>query len=457
MAGSNNKCASRREGREHVIAAKMRHESYLASHAAFQRNLAGNGCAPWQRLRQRAIERFADLGFPTLKDEDWRFTNLAPLAAVGFELAGPEQALAGSKHAVDLAGICLEFVGGQRPVLRSGAAALTNGVVVSSLADAVLRHRDLVETHLARYADYEKQPFTALNTAFLRDGVFVYLPRGAMVEQPIHLRFVGGAVDKPLAYHRRCLVVAEAGAHARIVESYEGTAGTYFTNGVTEFALGEDTVLEYTRLQKEGPAAFHVATVQVRQDRGSRFSAFSLSDGAALARTDLNVVLDAEACECTLNGLYLASAEQLVDNHTRIDHARPHCTSHELYKGILSGRAHGVFNGKIYVHPDAQKTDARQTNKTLLLSDEAVIDTKPQLEIYADDVKCTHGASIGQLDDEAIFYLRSRGIGRAAARRLLTYAFANEVIERVGIEPLRARLERALRERPVEQPAGEAP
>jgi Fe-S cluster assembly protein SufD len=207
---------------------------------------------------------------------------------------------------------------------------------------------------------------------------------------------------------------------------------------VTEVVVEENASLEYHRLQRESKDAYHIATVQVRQERNSRFTSHAVALGGALARTDLNVVLDAEGSECTLNGLYMASGERLIDNHTRIDHARPHCTSHELYKGILDGRARGVFNGRIVVHRDAQKTDARQTSKTLLLSDDAIIDANPQLEIYADDVKCTHGASIGQLDAEALFYLRTRGIGPAEARRLLTYAFANDILSRIGIESLRA-------------------
>jgi Fe-S cluster assembly protein SufD len=222
----------------------------------------------------------------------------------------------------------------------------------------------------------------------------------------------------------------------------------YFTNVVTEIVAGTNSVLDYYRVQEESKSSFHIATVQVQQERGSNVTSGVFARGGALARTDLNVVLDGEGCECTLNGLYQADGEQLVDNHTRIDHARPRCTSHELYKGLLAGRARGVFNGKIYVHRDAQKTDARQTNQTLLLSDEAVIDTKPQLEIYADDVKCTHGATVGQLDEEQVFYLRTRGIDKASARQLLTYAFANEILSRIRIEPLRDRLEAAIKETP---------
>jgi Fe-S cluster assembly protein SufD len=230
-----------------------------------------------------------------------------------------------------------------------------------------------------------------------------------------------------------------------LVETYAGPENsTYFTNAVTEVVLDDGAALDHYKVQREGRAAFHVATLQVHQDRASHFSSHFISLGGGLVRNEVNAVLDAEGCECTLNGLYLASARQHIDNHTVIDHAKPHCTSHELYKGILAGHARGVFNGKIFVRQDAQKTDAKQTNKTLLLSEDATINTKPQLEIYADDVKCTHGATVGQLDETALFYLRSRGIGLAAARGLLTYAFANDIISRVRVEPIRARLEESL-------------
>jgi Fe-S cluster assembly protein SufD len=400
-----------------MVAVKERKNDYLSSFSRFE-ELFSADAPPLRRLRRAAIERFAALGFPTLKDEEWRFTNLAPLTRVTFESAEPDAVPQATKQ--------------------------PDGVLVCGLAEALARYPALVEPHLARLADYESHAFTALNTAFLRDGAFVHIPAGTAVEEPINLTFVATASDRPVVWHRRCLIVAGPDSRASIVESYHGSEGIYFTNAVTEVVVAEHAALDYYRVQREGKEAFHVGSVQVRQDRGSRFTSHAFALGGALARTDLNVVLDAEGCECRLNGLYLASSNQLIDNHTRIDHARPRCASHELYKGILDGRARGVFNGKIYVHRDAQKTDARQTNKTLLLSDDAVIDAKPQLEIYADDVKCTHGASIGRLDEEAIFYLRTRGIGRDEARRLLTYAFANDIIGRVRIDPLRAALEEAV-------------
>ncbi len=401
-----------------MFAVMEERDHYCSSFSAWEERFAGDAAAPLSRLRRAAMERFSELGFPTLHDEEWRFTNLASLLKVPFE-PGEEE-------------------------FRLQRSALPAGVLVCSLAEAMGRYPNFVEPHLARYADWENNTFTALNTAFLRDGAFVYVPAGKIVEEPIYLPFIAAESATPLVWHRRCLIVMGPDSQARIVESYDGAERVYFTNAVTEVVVARNSVLDHYCLQRESKKAFHMATVQVHQDQGSRFTSHSFALGGAIARTNLNVVLDAEACEATLNGLYLASGDQLIDNHTRIDHVRPRCTSHELYKGILDGRARGVFNGKIQVYPDAQKTDARQTNKTLLLSGDAMIDAKPQLEIYADDVKCTHGASIGQLDEEQIFYLRTRGLDRQSASRLLTYAFANDIVNRIEIAALRAQLEEVL-------------
>jgi Fe-S cluster assembly protein SufD len=391
-------------------------DTYLSAFARFERAHAGDHPA-LLKLRLEAIERFAALGFPTLDDEEWRFTPLSSLTRIPFRPAPP------------------------------GGPELTcpDGVIVCDLARALAEHPELVEPHLARYADFEEHAFSALNTAFLHDGTFVYVPPNRVVREPIRVTFAGHGTDGPLAWHRRVLVVAGRNSQATICESYNGHAGAaYFTNAVTEIVLDEGAVLDHYKVQREGDDAFHVATTQVRMGRSSNFSSHNLTFGGKLTRNDVNADLDGEGCECTLNGLYLGSGEQLIDNHTRIDHARPHCASHELYKGILDGRSRGVFAGRIYVHQDAQKTDAKQTNQTLLLSDDAVIDTKPQLEIFADDVKCTHGATVGQLDAESVFYLRTRGIGKDEARALLTFAFANDVIGRIKVESLRDELEQLL-------------
>jgi Fe-S cluster assembly protein SufD len=367
---------------------------------------------------------------------------------------------------------------------------LPRGVKVGSLAAALDTDFERVETHLARCARFEDHAFVALNTALMEDGAFVHIPRGVVVEEPIHLLFIGTAGADPMVSHPRNLIVAEENSQATVIESYVGgqvfgcsgvqvfgsdkdapafdVAGPehlntrtpehpipYFTNAVTEIIAAENAVLDHYKVQRESEAAFHVATLQVQQGRSSNFTSHSISVGGALVRNDIRVVLDGPGGEATLNGLYIVNGRQHVDHHTVIDHAKPHCNSHELYKGILDGHATAVFNGKIYVRPDAQKTDAKQTNQNLLLSRDAVIDTKPQLEIFADDVRCTHGATVGRLDEDALFYLRSRGIGLAEARSLLTYAFASDVLARIKVEPLRTQLEELLFARLSKSPPGE--
>jgi Fe-S cluster assembly protein SufD len=315
---------------------------------------------------------------------------------------------------------------------------------VASLKDVLAQDPQSAEPHLAKIAR-DGNAFAAVNAAFLEDGAFVRIPARTAVAHPIHLVFLSEPAPGPTVSHPRNLVIAEAGSQAHIVETYVGTAGElYFTNAVTEVVLGEGAVLDFSKLERDSDAAFHVATTEVSQGRDSSFTSHSIVLGGALARNDLNVRLDAEGAECTLNGLFIGSGTQHLDNHTLIDHAKPHGTSRELYKGIMDGQSRGVFNGKIIVRPDAQKTDAMQTNKNLLLSQEALVNSKPALEIFADDVKCKHGSTIGQLDDAAMFYLRSRGIGEQEARDLLVYAFASDVASRIRVAPLRAFVEAQL-------------
>jgi Fe-S cluster assembly protein SufD len=428
-------------------------ETFLSNFSEFEKQLGAGDSPKLHRLRQAAIERFAELGFPTVRDEEWRFTNLAPLSKQPYSLPKhgvSEVTLAALAQVIPGfdAGPRLVFVNGFYESALSSVAGLPHGVTVASLANVLQAHPEQVEPHLARYADYEDSTFVALNTGFLRDGAFVSIAKGTVLQAPIQLVFVSTAPAQATVSHPRNLIVAGINSQATIIESYVGLGEeVYFTNPVTEIVLAEGAHVDHYKLQRESKAAFHIAAQQVQSGRGSNFSSHSISFGAALARNDVNAYLADEGCECTLNGLYLADGTQLIDNHTRIDHARPNCASHELYKGILDGKAHGVFNGRIHVHQDAQKTDAKQTNKTLLLSDEAVIDAKPQLEIYADDVKCTHGATIGQLAAEAIFYLQTRGISKEQARGLLTFAFANDIIGRIKVEPLREQLERTLLDR----------
>jgi Fe-S cluster assembly protein SufD len=327
----------------------------------------------------------------------------------------------------------------------SNVKELPDGLVVTDLATALERHGDLLEPHLARYARHEELTFTALNTAFLRDGAFVHVRAGAIVEKPIHIVHVATAPEQPRIMFPRNLVVAGKSSQLTVVESYLALEDQVsFTNAVTEIAAGENALVDHYKVLRAGNQAFHIANTQVRQERASNVSSHYIALSGALVRNEARTVFAGEGSECTFNGLYLGRGRQHLDNFTVIDHARAHCTSHELYRGVLDEKARGVFNGKIYVRPDAQKTDAKQTNQVLLLSDDATINTKPQLEIFADDVKCTHGATVGQLEENALFYLRSRGIGLDQARSLLIFAFANDIIQRVKVEAIRAQLEDVL-------------
>jgi Fe-S cluster assembly protein SufD len=427
-------------------------DAYLAAFDQLEQRAAGS--PRWLRdLRRDALARFVELGFPNTRMEEWRFTNVAPIARTEWALpaAASRKPQAESRihglHGLDgLAGAArLVFVNGRHAPEMSDRASLPPDIRLASLSESLKTSQgEAIEAHLARYAAYGDQAFTALNTAFIEDGAFLEIPRGTVLRKPIYLVFIGEPSGAPNMIHPRNLIVAGAASQASIVEVYAGRAGTYFTNAVTELVAEESAVIEHYKLQQESEEAFHVATLQIEQGRGSNFTAHSVALGGALVRSDTNSVLNGEGAECLLNGLYLARGSQHVDHHTVLDHARPHCSSREYYRGVLDGRASAVFNGAIVVRKDAQKTDAIQSNKNLLLSEEATINTKPQLQIQADDVRCTHGATIGQLDSGAVFYLQSRGIGREEARRLLVYAFANDVIGRMKVEALRARLEQEL-------------
>jgi Fe-S cluster assembly protein SufD len=403
-------------------------------------------------LRERAAVRFSALGFPTVRNEEWRFTNVAPIANGEFTIAGQATIASGEADAFLFGDAAhrIVIVNGRFVPELSRVEGLPTGVRVGSLAGVIggglQADSELAQRYLGRLADFTDRAFAALNTAFVEDGACVHIPDGVVVEGPLQLLFVsmnmaGGAAT---VSHPRCLIVTGDRSQVRIVETYVGNAGPYFTNAVTEVFVGEGAILDHYKVQQESLAGFHVASMHVHAARSSTFSSHSFSLGGRFVRNDAVATLDGEGAEVTLNGLYLADGDRLVDNHTTIDHARAHCPSHEIYKGILGGKARAIFNGKIIVRPDAQKTDAKQTNRALLLSDDALINTKPQLEIFADDVKCTHGAAIGQLDEDAIFYLRARGLTFAEARDMLIHAFAGEILDRVRIEPLKAALEREL-------------
>ncbi|MBI4566475.1 MAG: Fe-S cluster assembly protein SufD [Planctomycetes bacterium] len=411
---------------------------YLQEFERAEKSLPG---AFLKNIRRSALERFSTLGFPSTQEEDWRFTDVAPLAEIPYRppthTADTAPLVASARG--PLKDYQIAFVDG-RFTPDFSSSRLPSGVTVGSLASFLEKDPGRIEPYLTRVAA-DGHSFTALNTALHRDGAFVHVRKGARPEQPIHLLFLSSRRAAPFVTYPRVLAVIEEGARAMLVQSFIGPAGgTYFTNAVTELSIGDGAVLDYTLVQRESHDAFHIATIQARQGRNAALTSHSIALGARLARTDLGAVLNGEGAECTLNGLYEATGHQHVDNHTTIDHATPHGTSRELYKGILDGKARGVFDGRIVVRPQAQKTNAIQTNKNLLLSKEALVHTKPQLEIFANDVKCKHGATIGQLDRDVLFYLRSRGIGPEEARRILIHAFAGEIIDKVQVDAIRNQL-----------------
>jgi Fe-S cluster assembly protein SufD len=421
--------------------------SQVAEKTAFAQSLEKRptGGARWlDDLRARAAARFAALGIPTVRDEEWRFTNVSALGSIDFAPAGPISGAAERLHgfAYTDAPLRLVIVNGRFDTTLSRAKGLPAGVVAGSLAVALKDHADVVQRYFGQLADVTTRSFDALNTAFVQDGAFVHVPEGSVVDTPIHIIYVTGADGSTVMAHPRSLVVAGANAQVTIIESYIGASGeTYFNNAVSEVFVGENASVDHYKVQEESLDAYHIGSLHTHTSRSARFSSHSFSLGGKVVRNDALAILDGEGGDCTLNGLYLADRDRLIDNHTTIDHAKPHCGSHEVYKGILGGSSRAVFNGKIIVRQDAQKTDAKQTNRALLLTDGATINTKPQLEIFADDVKCTHGAAIGQLDEDAIFYLRARGLSYAEARDMLIHAFAGQVLEGVRVQPLRDALE----------------
>ena len=423
-------------------------ETYLRQFEAFATNGGAEGPAWLPGLRRAAIDRFAEVGFPTSRDEEWRFTPVGPIAQAEFRPAGVG-AVTREALAPFLFGHAewpqLVFVNGKFTPELSVIPPLPRGVELGNLAAALRADGGgLLEHHLTRHARPETTPFAALNTAFLRDGALVRVPAGTVLEQPVHLLFVTSPDAADTVAHPHNLVLIERGARASVVESYVTLAegARYLTNAVTEVVSGEDAWTEHTRIQRESERAYHVGLTHVDQARGSHYRSFTLAMGGAIARHNLHVRLNAPGIETLMYGLYLTRGEQVVDNHTAIYHDHPNCNSWEVYKGVLDGRSRAVFNGKVFVKPEAQKTDAKQTNRNLLLSPTAKVDTKPQLEIFADDVKCTHGATVGFLDPSSLFYLRSRGIPPDVARRVLTYAFAAEVVDEVALEPVRNELNR---------------
>jgi Fe-S cluster assembly protein SufD len=399
--------------------------------------------------RRDGFDRFNQLGFPTTKLEDWRFTNVAAIAKTSFVIAADsrtEHALA----AIAEAGLGddtyrLVFINGQLATDLSSLAELPEGVVVQSLGNFIAARGAVCEAYFGKAIRTEPSSFGSLNTGLFRDGAAIHVADGVKLDKPVHLIFFTDSSGDAVSVFPRNLVVVGDESGLQLIESHIGSAGqAYLADGVTEIFLGRSAEVDHYKLQSDSIAAYHVATTHVVQAASSHYRNHYFAFGGAISRNEINCFHTGEHVETILNGLYMVSGNQLADCRTRIDHAMPNCESHEMYKGILDNSARGVFNGKIHVHPDAQKTDAKQSNQALLLSDDAVIDTKPELEIYADDVRCTHGATVGELDETALFYLRSRGVPVDLARKILIFAFANDVVQGLNVEPLKKHLESVL-------------
>lgn len=409
-------------------------------------------------LRKAAFERFVEIGFPTVRDEDWRFTNVAPITKFPFKpilARQSETRLEGTAQFpfAQLHGHRLVFIDGHYSEKLSSPASIESGVEIKNLRRALSEDSAQLKAHFSKGGKWDSDAFTALNTAFFQDGALIHIRAGKKFENPVTLVHIATATGAGNTSHQRSLIVSEKGSKVTVLECFvKATDESYFTNTVSEISVGEDSVVEYCKFQDESASAFHIATIHAHLARQSKFTAHSFATGSKLSRNNIRVKMNGEGIDCILNGLYLTKGDQLCDHHMIVEHASPHCNSHEYFNGILDGQSRGVFHGRILVRPEAQKTDAKQTNKNLLLSDEATADTKPQLEIYADDVKCTHGATIGQLNEDSIFYLRARGIGLETARRMLIHAFAGEIIERIKCDAAREELDQMIWNRLEQNP-----
>jgi Fe-S cluster assembly protein SufD len=406
-------------------------DSYLEGFFKHQEYSPGREIRWFRENREKAINAFKKLGFPTIHDEDWRFTNVVPIERTSFRLMLNGKSKLSRKNMEpfvfsDSLQNQLVFIDGRFSVELSSLDT-NGGVRISNLTKALFDYQDLLSEHLTRYADFEHEAFTALNTAFMEDGAFVLIPKGVLTQEPIHLLYISTINDVPSLSNPRNLIILEDNSQANIIEHYVSLgSNVYFSNVVTEVVIGENSYM----IERESAKAYNVSTLRVEQKRNSNLNSHSLLLGGSLVRNNVHPVLAGEGCHSFINGLFMSRDRQHMDNYMKVEHVSPHCDSRQLYNGVLDGKSRGVFHGRIIVHKDAQKTDAKQTNRNLLLSDSAQIDTKPQLEIYADDVKCTHGATIGQLDENAIFYIRSRGLSEESARAMLLYAFASKSLER---------------------------
>ena len=426
---------------------------YLSLFKDFENRLNGEKSNPIHKLRREAIDKFAEIEFPNLHQEDWRFTDIGPILKHSFAYPDRKSAVMPAKSEssklffTGMKSHVVVFVNGFYSKELTTMLPLPEGVVVGSLAEAIKKGDETVISHVSKSAAYVDNAFTALNTAFTLDGAYIHIPNNVAIEEPIHLLFISSGTGKFISQPRN-LIATGRNSQARIVEHYAGiNPDVYFTNSVTEVFAGDNSHIDMVKIQSEDQQAYHVATTEVLLDSNSSYESHAVSLGASIYRHNLNVKLNGEGANTNLEGLYLLSGEQLSDTHSMIDHAAPHCTSGEHYKGILDGKSRGVFNGRIMVRQGAQQTNSYQENRNIILSNEAKVDTKPQLEIFADDVKCSHGATVGQLSNESMFYLRSRGIGEEQAKMILIYAFANDVLKGIKEDEVRSRLEGILSSR----------
>jgi Fe-S cluster assembly protein SufD len=425
---------------------------YISNFGEFEKRLNGGKESSIHQKRKDALSNFSRLEFPTIKDEEWKYTSIAPLLKYNF-IPSYEKKIVSKDFIKSLLFDEMEhslivFINGRHSSENSIILNMPEGVIVDSIANQIKKNNEVLLKYFGKYADHQNHIFTALSTAYTDDGAFIYVPAGKIVEEPIHIIFITDSGEEKILSQPRNLFVAEKNSQVTIIEHYVSNIDeVYFTNAVTEIVAEENAIIDHIKLQEESKKAFHIARMEVDQERNSNFSSHLISTGADLTRNDFNARFNDEGGECTLNGLYMIDGTQLFDAHTLMDHAKPHCNSHEHYKGILDDKSRGVFNGKIIVRQDAQKTNAFQENNSILLSDEALVNTKPQLEIFADDVKCSHGATIGQMDDDAKFYLKSRGIGEEAIKGILLHAFASDVITSIKIESVRNYIEKIITEK----------
>ncbi len=427
-------------------------KNYVELFEDFEKRLNGQSKQPFHMQRVKAIDTLKETGFPKPREEEWRFTNISPLLKTKFKLSEQSSLEKVSKADVER----LSFAGWDGPVLvivngmfsreLSRLDGISDKVSVMPLSVALAENHENVKGKINTLSGLG-DAFTYLNTAFASDGIFVEVPDNVIQEKDIHILHIAAAGHQTMAHPRHLFVVGKS-ARLGVTESFHAQdCVDCFTNSVTEIFVAENGEMEHYKLQDENLDGYHMGQIHLNQGANSRLYSINFAFGGKLVRNSINTELAGEGIESVLNGLYMAHGDQLIDNHTFIDHAKAHCESHELYRGILKDKARGVFSGKIMVRQDAQKTDAKQSNNCLLLSDDARINTKPQLEIYADDVKCTHGATIGQLDEEAVFYLRSRGVPQKKAVSILTYAFAEEIIEGIRNEAVKARVNELLEKR----------